>query len=47
MNELMDEKKLKDNYYALFLAIVSKKEITAKDALMAMCCCPDSVQKEV
>lgn len=45
MNELYNEYKgNKNNYYALLLAIISKK--TAKEALLAMGCCPDSIRKE-
>lgn len=45
MNELYNEYKgNKNNYYALLLAIISKK--TAKETLIAMGCCPDSIRKE-
>lgn len=44
MNELHENNKTKLNYYALFLSIVKGK--TAKEALIAMGCCPSTIETE-
>lgn len=45
MNELLRNKRLKANYYALLLAIV--KPVTAKEALIKMGISPDNGKSEV